>query len=181
MGYPSSGIKSSAKTTQRSGTTGPGLGTIPRYRFTVLAGSCISPGPRLSLGGHGDTLGCSAALALLPYATSQLSRGSLTAFLTVGRRPGLIKIVLGCILKKKQQHQGKQRAALREGLGEADLAAGMFSHGMLPQGGLLRKRGAVVEHDGGSALFLCLLDIRISHGSGHVACPALLAGFIPLA
>lgn len=53
-----------------------------------------------------------------------------------------------------QQHQGKQRAALREGLGEADQAPGMFSHGMLPQGGLLRKQGTVVEHGGGSAMFL---------------------------
>lgn len=66
----------------------------------ILAGGCTSPGPQLSLaaaGGHRDTPGCPAALASLPYASSQLSRGSLVALLTVGRRPGLIKIVLGCI------------------------------------------------------------------------------------
>lgn len=97
----SGGIKGFAKTTRRSGNAGLGPGTSPRHRLNSLVRGCISPGslmcPLPLLGAMGDTLGCPAAPASLPYAAKQLSRGSLAALPTVGRRLSLIKIVLGSI------------------------------------------------------------------------------------
>lgn len=89
----SGGTKGFAKTSLRSGTAAPVLGTTPKRRPNIPSPTS----PLLLLVATGDTPGCPAAPASLPYAARQLSRGSPAALPTVGRRPGLIKIVLGSI------------------------------------------------------------------------------------